>query len=457
MLQGFKTILLEQKYIVLTSILLFFGIYGLNHYFPITLDDWTYSMTAEGNRVGFSDIIPYQYVHYFQWGGRSVVHAIAQFMLAAGVFWGDIINSIGYIVLVVTIYYIANKGNKSNLSLFVGINLLIWFLTPALIENVFWITGSANYMWGTLLILLFLSFYCSAYLTGKSNDSWIKACAMFFLGIIAGWTNENMAVAMIFFVICLIMLAKKEKQTLHKWMVLGLIGAIVGCAFMLLAPGNYIRNAGELSNLNSGGTEPIYMFYVYRFTSILKMSTWYALIPTVIYAIFLFLYFKFKKKYSNKKILFLSLLFAFTAGVGTLAMTGAPTFPTRVWFAILIFLFIATGLLYANLDFSILFIKRSLYSIIGVASLVFIYSYWLSLEDFKRIHGIWAERDRIVLAEKQKGIKDIIIYGRFNASESILVRPKTGDIPLDSIEWMQNAYGNYMGVNSVKIFDLENK
>ena len=47
-------------------------------------------MTAEGNRVGFSDIIPYQYVHYFKWGGRSVVHAIAQFMLAAGVFWGDV-------------------------------------------------------------------------------------------------------------------------------------------------------------------------------------------------------------------------------------------------------------------------------------------------------------------------------------------------------------------------------
>lgn len=451
-----KKIISEQKYIILATILLFFGIYALNHYFPITLDDWTYSMT-KGRRIGFSDILPYQYVHYFQWGGRSVVHSIAQFMLAAGVFWGDIINSIGYIILVTTIYYIANKGNKSNFSLFIIINLLIWFLIPALIENLFWITGSANYMWGTLLILLFISFYCSAFLTGKTKDGWAKGVGLFLFGIIAGWTNENMAVAMIFFVICLILLMKKEKQALPKWMILGLAGAIVGCALMLLAPGNYIRNAGEMGNLNANDAEPIYMFYFYRFTSILKISSRYALIPAIIYIVFLLLYLKYKKKDNSKRILLLSLLFAITAAVATLAMVAAPIFPGRVWFAILIFLFIATGLLYANLDFSLSYIAKPLIGIVGIATLVFFYSYHMSLNEFIRIHNIWAERDAIVLAEKQKGVKDIVIYGRFQASDSWFVRPKTGDIPLDSISWMQRAYGEYMGVNSVKIFDLEDK
>lgn len=450
-----KDFISEQRYIILTSILLFLGIYALNHYFPITLDDWTYSMT-EGRRVGFADILPYQYVHYFNWGGRSVVHSIAQFMLASGVFWGDVINSIGYVILVITIYYIANKGNKSNLSLFIGINLLIWFLTPALIENIFWITGSANYMWGTLLILLFISFYCSAYLTGKSRDSWGKGTGLFLFGVIAGWTNENMAVAMIFFIVCLILLMKKEKLVIPRWMIFGLVGALVGCAFMLLAPGNYVRNTGELNTLSSDA-EPLYMFYFYRFTSILKMSSWYVLIPTIIYVAFLLFYLKFKREGNSKRILLLSLLFAITAGVATLAMVAAPIFPDRVWFAILIFLFIATGLLYANLDFSISYIGKPLIAIIGVATLVFIYSYWLSLSDFIRIRDIWAGRDSIVLAEKQRGVKDVIIYGRFNASDSWFVRPKTGDIPLDTIEWMQNAYGRYMGVNTVKIFDSENR
>jgi len=448
-----KTIISEQKYIILASILLFFAIYALNHYFPITLDDWTYSMNADGSRVGFADILPYQYVHYFNWGGRSVVHSIAQFMLASGVFWGDVINSIGYIVLVLAIYYIANKGNKSNLSLFIGINLLIWFLVPALIENIFWITGSANYLWGTLLILLFISFYCSAFLTGKTNDGWGKGIALFLFGIIAGWTNENMAVAMIFFVICILLLMKYEKQNLPRWMIFGLVGAIVGCAFMLLAPGNYVRNVGELNTLNAESAEPIYMFYFYRFTSILKISSWYALFPTIIYIIFLLLYLKFKKKDNNKRIIYLSLLFALTAAVATLAMVAAPIFPARVWFAILIFLFIATGLLYANLNFSVAYISKLLIAIIGTATLVFFYSYWVSLNDFIRIHDIWAERDRIILAEKQKGVKDVVIYGRFQGSDSWFVRPKTGDIPLDSISWMQHAYGQYMGVNSVKILD----
>lgn len=452
-----KEFISQQKYIILISILLFLGIYGLNHYFPITLDDWRYSMTADGSRVSsLWDIFQYQYDHYFTWGGRSVVHTIAQIMLAAGIFWGDVINSIGYVALVITIYYIANKGNKNNIPLFIGINLLIWFLIPALIENLFWITGSANYMWGTLLILLFISFYCSIFITGQSKDGWIKGIALFLLGIIAGWTNENMSVAMIFFVICLILLMKKEKQILPKWMIFGLVGATAGCAIMLLAPGNYIRNQSEMINMAAEGSEPIYMFYFYRFTSILKVSSWHALIPTIIYIAFLLLYLKFKKKENSRKILYLSLLFAVTSGVATLIMVAAPIFPERVWFAILIFLFIAIGLLYANLDFSVIYVKTILYAVIGLATLVFFYSYWVSLNDFMRIHAIWAERDRIVNMEKQKGVKDVVIYGRFKAADSWFVRPKTGDIPIDSISWMQTAYGHYMGINSVKILDSEN-
>lgn len=452
-----KRIVSEQRNIILASVLLFIGIYALNHYFPIILDDWTYSMNAGGTRItSLSEILEYQYLHYFNWGGRSVVHAIAQIMLASGVFWGDAINSFGYITLVLIIYYIANKGNESNLSLFIGVNLLIWFLVPALVENIFWITGSANYLWGTLLILSFLSFYCAAFLSGKSKDGWMKRIGVFFLGVLAGWTNENMSVAMIFFLICLILLTKKENKAIPKWMIFELTGAIIGCAFMLLAPGNYVRNEGEISNLSAGGSEPIYMFYFYRFTSILKISSWYALVPTIIYLTTLILYVKFKRE-TNRKILILSLLFVITAGIATLAMVAAPIFPERVWFAILILMFIGTGLLYANLDFSRVYIGIPLYSVVGAATLIFMYSYWVSLNDLKRIHNIWEERDRIVNTEKQKGVKDVVIYGRFNVSDSWFVKPKTGDIPLDSITWMQTAYGRYMGVNSVKIIDSENK
>jgi hypothetical protein len=248
-----KTIVSRQRNIILASVLLFIGIYALNYYFPIILDDWTYSMNARGTKItGLSEILEYQYLHYFNWGGRSVVHAIAQIMLASGVFWGDVVNSIGYITLVLIIYYIANKGNESNLSLFIGINLLTWFLVPALVENILWITGSANYLWGTLLILSFLSFYCAAFLSGKYKDGWMKRIGVFFLGVLAGWTNENMSVAMIFFLICLILLTKKENKAIPKWMIFGLAGAIIGCAFMLLAPGNYVRNKVEVSNLSAG-------------------------------------------------------------------------------------------------------------------------------------------------------------------------------------------------------------
>ena len=58
----------------------------LNAHTPLMMDDYDYSFSwSTGERLsGVSDILASQAVHYRIWGGRSVVHFLAQLFLYLG-------------------------------------------------------------------------------------------------------------------------------------------------------------------------------------------------------------------------------------------------------------------------------------------------------------------------------------------------------------------------------------
>lgn len=139
-----------SKICLYTFIIVFFIlIFILNRLYPLFADDWSYSFVYGGNeRVkNIKDIFISQYRHYFMWGGRTIVHLIAQFLLFIPPWIADTINSIAYIVFTFVIYKIVRIGEtKESPLLFILIQLLLWFLLPAFGEDFLWITGSANYL-----------------------------------------------------------------------------------------------------------------------------------------------------------------------------------------------------------------------------------------------------------------------------------------------------------------------
>ena len=316
-----------SKICLYTFIIVFFIlIFILNRLYPLFADDWSYSFVYGGNeRVkNIKDIFISQYRHYFMWGGRTIVHLIAQFLLFIPPWIADTINSIAYIVFTFVIYKIVRIGEtKESPLLFILIQLLLWFLLPAFGEDFLWITGSANYLWGTLLILLFLYPYCKLIFNKNKiqDNNILKAILFFIYGGIAGWTNENTVLAMIIGCISILIWIKISKQNIPYWAIGGIIGALFGYIFMVAAPGNYIRYQIILSvgwNLNpgSGSWDKILVLVQLFFEKIFPILC--------IFVLLFITYTTFNNSTKQKRQIFTSLLFLI---LGLIALgAGGPRF-----------------------------------------------------------------------------------------------------------------------------------
>lgn len=165
-----------------------------------------------------------------------------------------------FIIYILLIYLIANRGNKINLFLLYFIFLLVWFFQPNLGQTTLWITGSVNYLWGTTIVFLFLypyyAFFTDNYYKREtisfSKDSVWRSLVFLFAGIIAGWTNETTAVSMVVILALFLFIQKyRLRRPIPKWSIWGGIGAFIGTVLMLLAPGNFRRLHIEMKNTQS--------------------------------------------------------------------------------------------------------------------------------------------------------------------------------------------------------------
>lgn len=108
-------------------------------------------------------------------------------------------------------------------------------------QNILWLVGSCNYLWGTTLVLLFLLLY-RLNLDVKCKNSIIIAILMLIFGIMAGWTNENNAAALLIILVLFSVYRLYNKKNITIWHISGFIGALIGFLFMILASGNSIRS-----------------------------------------------------------------------------------------------------------------------------------------------------------------------------------------------------------------------
>lgn len=427
-------------------------VYVLNILYPLCADDWGYSFiynqaNHHSEKIqNILDIFRSQYNHYLAWGGRSVVHFIAQFLLFIDIRIAKFLNSLAYVFLFLLIYSIINKGKKPDVGLFIVLNIIVWFIQPGFAFVVFWLVGSANYLWGMLLLLLFIYPYYLFYLKRSSNDSYIK-CILFFLwGIISGWTNENAALAMIFLLIVLLVYLKITGVKIPKWALLGVVGACVGCAVMLLAPGNQERAALVAGNLGLTEVSAFKLFKI-RLYNLYNAGGLRMMIFSVIYALFLFMYLKMNDAKKNLDIIFLSLAFFVSGIVAFVVLFPVPYFPRDAWTSIHIFLLIGIGLLYVNIPLNKYLIYFRL-SVVGVLTVLFINYYIVLYKDVNYISVKMKEREVFVYQEIAKGKKDIVVPEKIIVPKGSLFGDPLSD---DKGVWTNVLYANYLGVNSIRL------
>lgn len=246
----------KQSWLVLTFLILFF--YVLNYLMPMAFgDDYVYSFVWQGNpefvpltedavRVSsVCDLINSQWSHYFTWSGRTISHVIAQFFLWKGKGLFDFFNAFISLFLIIEIYWCSNKGIITlylNPARLVWIFLVLWFFTPGFAPVFFWLTGACNYLWTTVFLLGFQLFYIRKYyvfeksLFPKGRHRYL----LFLFGVVAGWSNEN-SICWIIMLLIVFLLVTRTQKGFENWMVVGLVGLIIGYTLLTVAPGNYTR------------------------------------------------------------------------------------------------------------------------------------------------------------------------------------------------------------------------
>ncbi len=294
---------------------------------PYSSDDFSYmnQWHSEEKLRSVQDIIYFQKMHYMNWGGRAVAHTIVQFLFLAGKPFSSLLNGCAFLLLGYMIHLCAFA--KKNLAGWGFTLSLMYYLNSVFDETITWQTGNANYMWTTLLIMLNIYPFL-LWLRSKRELSNIKWLFLPF-AFLAGWTNENMAPTMILVMMFVIYLYYKEN---HKWNLYYIIAAVlslIGCALLILAPGNGVRSSEFSSFL---------MSIAYRGHG--QVNAWFNwLFMPLITALILFTINRLTKKFDDREKLFLGVLLAW-AVVSILIMVASPTYPQRATFGTLVILLI---------------------------------------------------------------------------------------------------------------------
>lgn len=227
-------------------LLLWFGFIALGaHLAPYFANDFRYMLiTGTQDLVSsVSDIFVSQYRHYFDWGGRTVAHVIAQYLLYIGKPAAVVIQASCYILLILFVYYNA-YGVKPTLKLrlrpLIAITILLFLQLRAYGEVVFNVVSSANYLYTLVLVLMFLLPYRISMVRPIVMPALLLWPLIFVLGVLAGWSNESTAAATATG-LGLYLLFNLKRHQLKFWQCIGYLGFLIGFGLLILAPGNRAR------------------------------------------------------------------------------------------------------------------------------------------------------------------------------------------------------------------------
>ena len=183
---------------------------------------------------------------YFNWGGRIWGEFFADLFLSIPKKIFNIINTIGYLVFVGLIYVNITGKIKFSPSLFVLINFLLFACLPAFGQDILWISGTANYMWSSLIPLLYMAFW-RFYL--HKERRWMNSIPgviiLMCFGILAGWSNENVSVSLILLAAGYMWLYREKYNIIPRFAKTGVVSLVIGSLLLWLAPGNFVRFATE--------------------------------------------------------------------------------------------------------------------------------------------------------------------------------------------------------------------
>ena len=437
---------------VLLVLIMVVVMYLLNHHTTLIVDDFAYSFNAKGQRVGsVEEIVVRMWRHYFDWGGRVVVHFIAMVFLWVGKPIFNVFNTLAFIALVVIMYYLAVGtwpfARKQNYPMILlGIFFMFFAFVPVFGQDFLWLVGASNYLWGMLIFLLMLVPFRAQVFSGENkfkNPLWLPV--FFFGNVLAGWTNENIGVTLVAMILFCMIAYWQENHKVHGWMICALLGAVIGAMLLVLAPGNFVRFHTE------GGGHTLHIFDNFLNVTRIIFQPDLTLIPLCL-ALGLRVLTEKVKDYKKDMIFY---LFLFGMLASAYSMVASPSFTERARLGPLVLSVICCLSLYPYLDVG----KVQTRKILCIAALILFtllgsnvrrgYTDIVSYEKCDKAKVEYA------LKEKAKGNQDIILLRNY-PSTRYCAAYGLEDIDIDPKYWTNEGFAHYYGVKQVRVLDNQN-
>lgn len=322
-------------------------------FLPLMYDDYAYAFIWDGAHGGnleamqfgspelehrerissLTDILTSLESYYFTWSGRIFACALVQFFIWLGKPAFDIANTITFVFLVLTIINLSNTWLKISRVAVLWIFFTIFILMPSPVSNMFWLTGSCNYLWMAFFQLFFLTPYVKALRSHEAANSLLNVVLMILLGLLAGCSNEAGSFATVCLTLFLVIMCKTH-NIFRTWMIAGLAALIVGYVLMTFAPGNFLRL--ELFYPNFTYTKELFLAHLTEGFLQVVAADLIALIPMFIY---------FLRRDSFKVTMAEVLMLAFTAAglLVAIALLLSPEYNTRISITSLAFVLVASS------------------------------------------------------------------------------------------------------------------
>ena len=403
----------------------------LNIHTPLMMDDYDYSFSwVTGERLaGMGDIAASQAAHYRLWGGRSVVHFLAQLFLYLGKPAFNLANTAMYLLLLLEMAALAGKrGQVCDARALLLAHALMMLVVPFFGTVFLWLDGACNYLWGTVLALLPLVILKSEREGGFFDAGVSRGFIALPVCFLSGWTNENTACGVLAAVLLLTLWDRIRGRKVRAWRVAALAAQMLGTAVMLLAPGNFAR-AGEAASRG------MLMELIYRFAVATYCLLRYAGIPAVL-ALLALLAARRKRKAVRAQWL---CVLAGAALLSAYALVGSPQISDRSFTAVLVLAI--SALLTVLCDLTKAPDLRSLTALAMLSACVAGVSLG-ALRDVKTHEAAWRAQTDAIEAAADAGETDVTVSSvpktsRFTMAIALQESPDA---------WPNSTLGKYYGV-----------
>lgn len=418
-----------------------------NIFTPAMTDDLTYGKIVEG-ADSFLDLIRQEQYQYMTWTGRSVNHMILRCFLSMDKWFFNICNSLAFVALTLLMYYNIERKKRYDFFVYLLISLFLWTFGVSFAQTVLWETGACNYLWGSTIIMGYITVFKYCRLADYEGTSQIApAIALFLMGILAGWCNENTSGGCILLVVIWTGFYIYEKHRIRLWMLSGIAGNLIGFLFMVLAPGN----ANRMQYMEEEHTGLFAIISRWQKCNLAIRNHFFILIAI---CIVVFILVRLQQAEWEKSKNMLTFFFVFAATCYALVLVPEPV--ARAYFGAGIFLMISCVQGIVDVSDKDLYLRALKLSAVSVFALYFVFTYIDCGANLMRIYRESQERFAYIEEQKAAGNMDITVPLLRPAFENKYSDAYNSELSAeDSGYWVNVGYATYFEVNSISAVPRE--